>query len=107
MPILPQSIADFYQSEKSNDLAILTACFNADARVHDERHEYLGHAQIAAWRIDTQAKTPFTSKALELREEDGTFLVSTEVSGSFPNSPITLEHRFTLVDGLIADLDIG
>jgi hypothetical protein len=107
MPNLPQAIADFYESENSTDVAILTACFATDARVHDESHEYLGHAEIAAWRIETQAKTPFSSRPIDVREDDATFRVSTEVSGSFPNSPIMLEHRFTLVEGHIADLDIG
>lgn len=107
MPDLPPSIADFYESENSTDIAILTACLAENARVHDESHEYLGHEEIAAWRIDTQAKTPFTSSPVELREDNGRFLVTTLVSGSFPNSPIMLEHCFTLVDGRIADLDIG
>lgn len=107
MPNLPQAIADFYESEKSTDAAILTACFAADARVHDESHEHLGHAEIAAWRIETQAKTPFSSRPIDVREDDAIFRVSAEVSGSFPNSPIMLEHCFKLVDGRIVDLDIG
>lgn len=107
MSVLPPAIADFFATENGKDPASLTACFSPDAVVHDESNEYRGSDAIAAWRLDTQAKTPFTSRPLNLRDDDDTFLVSAEVSGSFPNSPIILEHRFRLVDGCIAALDIG
>ena len=107
MSVLRTAIADFFATENGKDTVSLTACFSPDAVVHDESNEYRGTDAITAWRIDTQAKTPFTSRPLDPRDDDGTFLVSAEVSGSFPNSPIILERHFRLVDGCIAALDIG
>ncbi len=106
MPDLPPAIAAYFASEQSSDGNALDACFIADAFVHDEKHDYRGIDAIKAWRLDTQARTPFTSRPLELHENDGRFVVSTEVSGAFQNSPVILDHTFTLTDGRIASLDI-
>ena len=104
---LPAAIAAYFASERSTDAGTLTACFTADGLVHDEKHDYRGADAIRAWRLDTQVRTPFTSRPVALHERDGRFVVTTEVSGAFPNSPIILEKAFTLADGRIAALDIS
>lgn len=103
---LPDAIADFYQSEQSTDPAELSACFAADALVHDENNCYRGTEAITRWRRETQLKTPFSSKPLSVQISGSDYLVSAEISGSFPGSPVILEHRFTLVNDTIAALDI-
>jgi hypothetical protein len=61
---------------------------------------------IRAWRVETYAKTPFTIRLLDLHDRDGALVVPVEVSGAFPNSPVVLDHTFTLIDGRISSLDI-
>ena len=106
MQPLPPAISGFYQSEQSTDAAELTACFAADALVHDENKAYRGIDAILAWRLDTQRKTPFVSRPMSVQDSDGDYLVTAEISGSFPGSPVILEHRFTLVQDRIASLEI-
>ncbi len=106
MQELPSAIAAYFASEKSTDADALSACYSDDAIVHDEKREYCGIDAITAWRLDTQARTPFTTRPLELKERDGRFVVATEVSGAFPNSPVMLDHAFTLANGRITALDI-
>ena len=42
-----------------------------------------------------------------IRSVDGKTVVTSEVAGNFPNSPVSLEHRFGLAGGKITSLDIG
>ncbi|OCC25425.1 hypothetical protein MB02_01890 [Croceicoccus estronivorus] len=106
MPDLPPAIAAYYAADHSASPEALGAFFAADAHVHDERHDHVGLDAISTWRRDTYARTPYTARPLEMFERDGAIVVRAEVSGSFPNSPIILDHTFTLIDGLIASLDI-
>ena len=106
MPELPPALAAYFSAAHDADTAALEKIFTADAHVHDESHDHDGIEAIRAWRIDTYAKTAFTTRPLELVEGDGRRVVSVEVTGSVPGSPVTLTHTFTLVDGCIASLDI-
>jgi hypothetical protein len=42
-----------------------------------------------------------------LKESGNTVIIPTEVTGDFPGSPLTLNHRFTLRDDRISALEIG
>ncbi len=106
MPELPPAIAAYFDAAPDAAAVALGEVFTTDAHVHDESHDYEGIDAIRAWRIDTDAKTPFSARPLELVDPDGTLVVLVEVTGTFPGSPITLTHTFTLVDGRISSLDI-
>lgn len=106
MPVLPPAIAAYFGSAPAADINALRTFFSTDAHVHDEAQEYDGLDAIRAWRMDTYARTPFTARPLDLYDRDGALVVRVEVSGSFPNSPIILDHSFTLVNGRISSLDI-
>lgn len=103
---LPPAIMAYFQSDYDADADKLSAFFSADAHVHDEEHDHTGIDAIRAWRIDTFTKTPFTTRPLEAKDRDGALVVHVEVSGAFANSPIILDHTFTLADGRISSLDI-
>ncbi len=106
MPDLPEPVAAYFSSDTAADLKALGAIFTPDAIVKDEARTHRGLAAIRTWRIDTMARTPFTARPLRVEERKGRVVVPTEVSGSFPGSPLTLEHRFTLRDGRISALEI-
>lgn len=103
---LPPAIAAYFTLAPDADTTALGAIFAADARVHDEARDHAGLEEIRAWRIDAHTKTPFVARPLAVQERGGTLVVSVEVSGSFPNSPLMLDHTFAMADGRIASLDI-
>ena len=43
---------------------------------------------------------------LALTEKDSTSVLSTEISGTFPGSPIVLNFNFEIADGLIQSLKV-
>lgn len=84
----------------------LSGAFASDAIVRDEHKEHRGITAIRVWRVDTMARTPFTARPLSVEHRDGLCVVPAEVTGSFPGSPLILDHFFLLRDGKIAALEI-
>jgi hypothetical protein len=100
---LPPAIATYFTAGNG---AALAAAFSADAVVQDEGREMRGHDAILTWRRETTAKYQPRFVPLATTEQDGTIIVTAEVSGTFPGSPVKLDFTFTLHDGKIATLEI-
>lgn len=107
--LLPQSIADYLNGKNAKDFTLATSGFAADARVHDEGEDHVGPAAIAAWMASTSSKYNDHSELLSVEVEAGgeSALIRARVSGTFDGSPIELNYRFTLVNGLITGLEIA
>lgn len=104
---LPTPIDVYFTSGNADDTVALDTCFSAVAVVRDEARTIEGLAAIKAWRIETKSKYNFTAEPLALAERDGKIVVTAKVSGSFPGSPINLDHTFELHGGRIVSLKIG
>ena len=59
-----------------------------------------------AWRIETGEKYHHVVEPLSVSTRDGKVVVTGKVSGSFPGSPINLEHIFEIEGGRIVSLEI-
>jgi hypothetical protein len=103
---LPKPIELFMSSENAHDTDALTACFAADATVRDEGRTRKGLKDIAAWRRETTRKYQHTVTPVAVAEREGKTVVSTELTGNFPGSPVTLDFIFQLEDDRIASLEI-
>jgi len=103
---LPPPIGAYFRAEESNDFDAVARCFLSGGVVRDEGRLIEGRPAIAAWMAEAKTKYHHRTEVLSAHEADGDWLVSVRVSGSFPNSPITLEQAFRLTDGAIAALDI-
>ena len=106
-PTLPPAIAAYFSSQATRQPFAQADCFAADAVVHDESTNHVGLAAISAWQLDTMRKTPFSARPTALTELDGNRVVTVEISGAFPGSPVTLDHVFTLRNSVISALKIG
>jgi len=107
MPLpLPKAIDLFMSSENAHDLEPLADCFAADATVSDEGQTIRGLRAIQAWRLETAKKYGHTVDPVAVAARDGKTVVSTQLTGEFPGSPITLDFVFTLEGGKIAALEI-
>ena len=104
---LPELIADYFclpADASANELGRVLA---EDAIVRDEHRAHQGLEAIRAWRIDTMARTPFELRPLGVEHRDGAVVVTAEVSGASPGSPVRLDHRFELNQGRISALEIA
>ena len=104
---LAEPIKKYFDISNTADAAELKHCFNTDAVVLDEGGTYQGHAAIAAWFSDTRQKYAFSAKPLSATTHEKHEIVTAEVSGNFPGSPIKLSYTFLLQDGKIQSLQIA
>jgi len=103
---LPPAIASFFHAFNAKDTNAFLAPFTPDALVADEGHEYRGTAAIKGWFDTVNSKYKPSIEATDLADAGGEIVVTTQVSGTFPGSPIQLHYHFTLKDDKIAALSI-
>lgn len=104
---LPQSIADYFSGKNARDVATALSGFAPDATVLDEERRHVGHEAITAWMRETAAQYSDHSTVLGAEAEGHRILVTAQVSGTFPGSPIVLRYAFSIQDGLITQLTIA
>ena len=104
---LPKPIELFMSSENTHDPDAVADCFASDATVRDEGRTRTGLNEIVAWRRETQAKYHHTVKPVAVVKREGKTIVTTEMVGDFPGSPITVDFVFQLKGDRIASLEIA
>jgi hypothetical protein len=103
----PHPIAAYFVAANAHDSDATVACFTDGAIVHDEGREMRGYAAIRAWKEQTDAKYRPLFHVTDAAHVDGRTIVTVEVAGDFPGSPIALPFAFTLAAEKIALLEIA
>ena len=107
MPVkLPPLIQRYIDASNAHDLKPSLQCFADDAVVGDENATHRGKSDIEHWISTTIERYQFQLKLLGSQELDNKTVVSVEISGTFPGSPITLDYHFAIADDKIASLFI-
>ena len=107
MPIkLPPLIQRYVDASNAHDVELILGCFADDAVVHDENATHRGKIDIERWITTTIEKYKFQFKPLSSQERGNETVVSVEVSGTFPRTPISLDYHFTIADDKITSLTI-
>lgn len=104
---LPKSITDYVAGKNSRDLAKALSGFTADAIVVDEERQHIGPEAIGRWMTETAAQYNDQSRITDAVIAGDRTVVTAQVSGTFPGSPVVLRYAFTLRDGLITQLTIA
>ena len=76
------------------------------AIVRDENETRSGKSKIERWLTTTIEKYNFQFKPLSSQERDNETVVTVEISGTFPGSPISLDYHFAIASSKIASLTI-
>jgi hypothetical protein len=100
---LPPVIIAFFHATNTREFAEFLSLFTPDAHVNDEASDYHG-AEIATWIDRATADTKPTANVTAITGDGGQFVVTADVSGNFPGSPVQLRYHFTLLDDKIATL---
>jgi hypothetical protein len=104
---LAPAIERYFDAEEREDLQALAACFTKTARVRDEGRTVEGHVAIKQWMAAAKAKYHHVAKPISVSLRNGRVVVTARLTGSFPNSPLDVEHAFELSDEKISYLEIG
>ena len=100
-------VSAFFDAERTQDLEALGRCFSDRAIVRDEGRSVEGLDAIKGWMREAKAKYQHTVEPIEVSSREGKTVVLARVAGNFPNSPLDLEHAFTIEGGKISSLEIG
>ena len=103
---IPEVIERYVATVNSNKMDALAAGFATDATVHDEGRIYKGTTAITNWMRETKAKYGHTIQALDAIARDDKTIITAQLSGNFPGSPVRLEFVFEMEDNMIKSLDI-
>jgi ketosteroid isomerase-like protein len=99
-------IQRYIDTSNAHDVKSIVECFADDAVVRDENATHRGKIDIGHWITTTIEKYKFQFKPLSSQERGNETVVSVEVSGTFPGSPISLDYHFTIVNNKIISLTI-
>lgn len=103
---LPKVIADLVAAQNRFDAPAYANCFSETAVVLDEGKTHTGKKAIQEWIDESNKKYRSVMKPLSIKTEGKTSTLSTEVSGTFPGSPLVLKFHFDIKDGLIEGLKV-
>ena len=101
---LPKVVSDLIETQNSFDSVAYADCFSETAVVYDEGKTHKGRKEIENWIEKANKEYQATMKPLEYSEERQE--LKSEISGSFPGSPIVLTFHYEYQNGLIQSLKI-
>lgn len=101
---LPKVVAELVKTQNSLDSVAYAKCFTETAVVFDEGKTHNGRKEIENWIDKANREYQATMKPLAYSETEDT--LKTEVSGTFPGSPIIMTYHYEFEDGLIQSLRI-
>jgi uncharacterized protein (TIGR02246 family) len=103
----PSLVNHYLAAANRGDFSALADCFTPDGTVLDEGHTYRGREAIIGWREAIAGKWTYTSTVTSSQPINAQeFRVTVRVEGDFPGAVADLTYKFSIRDGLIADLSI-
>jgi hypothetical protein len=103
---LPQIIKQFVETQNTYDSVGYAECFTETAIVHDEGKTHTGKKEIRRWIEEANEKYKSVMKPLKYKASDSKGVLTAEVSGTFPGSPIVLKFHLGIKDVLINSLNV-
>jgi ketosteroid isomerase-like protein len=103
---LPHPIKNYIDASNAHNVKSILACFTDDAVVCDENETHRGKTDVERWLKTTIEKYKFQFKPLRAEDRDDETIVTVQISGTFPGSPIALDYHFTIADDKIVSLII-
>ena len=103
---LSKLVTQFVDTQNTYDSEAYMECFTETAIVHDEGKTHTGKEEIRKWIEDANDRYRSVMKPLRYDDLGSNGVLTAEVSGTFPGSPIVLKFNLGLKDGLIDSLNV-
>ena len=104
MTNLPAPLDAYFAAANRGDRAAMAGLFADTAQVRDEGETHADRAAILAWFDRVGASYDPRYVIQDVESEGDASVVTVEVSGTFPGSPIVLRQRFETVGDRITGL---
>ena len=103
---LPKVITDLVKAQNDFDSVAYANCFSETAVVFDEGHTHTGKKEIENWISKANENYKTKMKPIAYVEKGSEAILTSEISGTFPGSPVVLQYHFENSKGLINSLKI-
>ncbi|MDO1450476.1 nuclear transport factor 2 family protein [Rhodocytophaga aerolata] len=103
---VPKVIAELVKAQNNQDSIAYANCFSETALVYDEGKNHHGKKEIQEWIAQANQTFKTVMKPIGYTGTATSGVLSAEISGSFPGSPLVLNYHLELKDGLIESLKI-
>jgi hypothetical protein len=105
---LPPTVREYLVAHTARDVDAALRAFGVTGSVTDEGRTFRGTAEIRRFLSRAGADFHYTTELIGTQRIDDTHWVATQrLEGDFPGRVAELDYRFTLAEGLIAELVIA
>lgn len=105
-PLAEKLVQRYIEGMNAQDADAVTRCFAPDAIVEDESKRHTGTLAIHAWISQAMASYQPRLTLLSCEKSGASLQFTAQVAGTFPGSPIQLEHTLHEQSGLATRLVI-
>lgn len=103
---LPKVVEDLVHAQNTFDSVAYANCFSETGVMLEEGKPYKGREAIRHLIEETNEKYRSIMKPIEYTESGTSGILSADVSGTFPGSPLVLKFHFDIIDGKIQYLKV-
>ena len=106
--LLPAIVREFFAAHVVRDADTASSFLAEDVVVVDQDETFRGKEKVHAFLRDAGSEFEYTTEQIGARRiDDNHWVVTVRLEGTFPGGVAELDYRFTLRDGLIANLVIA
>ncbi|SDZ36002.1 SnoaL-like domain-containing protein [Amycolatopsis xylanica] len=106
--LLPATVREFFAAHIVRDADTASSFLTEDAVIVDQDETFRGREKTYAFLRDAGSEFEYTTEQIGAhRVDDAHWVVTVRLEGTFPGGVAELDYRFTVRDGLIAELVIA
>lgn len=103
---IPAVIQELVKAQNSFDSITYAKLFSETCVVHDESKTHHGRKEVEQWIADANDKYKSILDPIDYTQKGNKAVLTANVSGTFPGSPIVLKFNFEINDGMIQSLKV-
>lgn len=103
---IPTVIQELIKAQNNFDSVAYANLFSETCVVHDEGKMHHGRKEVEQWIADANDKYKSILDPIDYTQKGNKAVLTANVSGIFPGSPIVLKFNFEINDGMIQSLKV-
>ena len=103
---IPNVIQELIKAQNTFDSVAYANLFSDTGIVHDEGKTHNGRKEVEQWIADANEKYKSILDPIDYTQKGNKGVLTANVSGTFPGSPIVLKFNFEINDGIIQSLNV-
>jgi|SRR5690349_1233530 len=103
---LPNVVQELIKAQNNFDSAAYANLFSETGVAYDEGKTHTGRKEVQKWIAEANEKYKSVMQPVEYTEQGKKGILTANVSGTFPGSPLVMKFNFEINEGLIQSLRI-